>query len=261
MQRDNFQCVACGDKSSTLHVHHMKYCGKPWASPLGDLQTLCEQCHSRLGEHPKAGVFWWKGGQDGRPVVGIWWCPKCKGGVFIEKDSWHKCAKCLAWDTNSYTDCGYVLEQGLTVIEEPAIVAAKPRSMSWIKGVISKARVAGATEEQIWEAVFPGRQFPRGLFCAPQVGEWTTGASADAAVTKAAELAGGLAQDFVSLGTAKVFGSDVIELKFPANARSAVEFLSRREVRSSLEDSLQEVCGRRVTIEFVVSSRFETCEK
>lgn len=48
-QRDGFACVACGDKSSTLHVHHWYYeRGKdPWEAPDGDLETLCESCHEQ----------------------------------------------------------------------------------------------------------------------------------------------------------------------------------------------------------------------
>jgi len=49
MQRDNFMCIACGDRESTLNVHH-KYYKKnfePWDYPKESLVTLCQQCHER----------------------------------------------------------------------------------------------------------------------------------------------------------------------------------------------------------------------
>lgn len=46
LQRDDFTCQLCGDKKTELHVHHLKYIGAPWESPIEDLQTLCKTCHS-----------------------------------------------------------------------------------------------------------------------------------------------------------------------------------------------------------------------
>ena len=45
MQRDNFTCMACGDKESTLNLHHKEYHGDPWEAPDVSLETLCETCH------------------------------------------------------------------------------------------------------------------------------------------------------------------------------------------------------------------------
>lgn len=46
MQRDKFECWYCGDKESTLHVHHEEYIGdNPWDTPNKHLLTLCEDCH------------------------------------------------------------------------------------------------------------------------------------------------------------------------------------------------------------------------
>lgn len=45
MERDSFQCQCCGDKESTLNIHHLKYTKQPWDAPIGDLETLCEKCH------------------------------------------------------------------------------------------------------------------------------------------------------------------------------------------------------------------------
>jgi hypothetical protein len=47
LQRDDWQCFYCGDKKTTLHVHHVMYIGKdPWDTPPDCLMTLCEDCHS-----------------------------------------------------------------------------------------------------------------------------------------------------------------------------------------------------------------------
>ena len=50
MERDNFTCVACGDKDKTLNVHHGYYeKGKdPWEYPLETLWTVCERCHKTI---------------------------------------------------------------------------------------------------------------------------------------------------------------------------------------------------------------------
>ena len=46
LQRDNFRCVWCGSSEKELHVHHLKYNGKPWDVENVYLQTLCNECHS-----------------------------------------------------------------------------------------------------------------------------------------------------------------------------------------------------------------------
>jgi hypothetical protein len=45
--RDGFACRFCGNKESTLHVHHLQYqWGKdPWDYESGHLLTLCADCH------------------------------------------------------------------------------------------------------------------------------------------------------------------------------------------------------------------------
>ena len=45
--RDRWSCVACGEKSRTLHVHHLSYqAGKdPWEYSPDTLATLCRLCH------------------------------------------------------------------------------------------------------------------------------------------------------------------------------------------------------------------------
>lgn len=48
MQRDCFACRQCGDKTSTLNVHHMLYRknAEPWDYDPDLLITLCEACHA-----------------------------------------------------------------------------------------------------------------------------------------------------------------------------------------------------------------------
>ena len=47
LQRDDFACKKCRDKTSTLHVHHRRYLQgcEPWDVPNNVLVTLCEDCH------------------------------------------------------------------------------------------------------------------------------------------------------------------------------------------------------------------------
>lgn len=48
MQRDEFMCQYCGDKDSTLHVHHRIYKQdrKLWEYSGNELITLCDACHT-----------------------------------------------------------------------------------------------------------------------------------------------------------------------------------------------------------------------
>jgi len=66
MQRDDFACQHCGDKTTTLNVHHTSYRSgvDPWEYADEGLSTLCESCH--LAEHTKLTpmprtkeVGWW----------------------------------------------------------------------------------------------------------------------------------------------------------------------------------------------------------
>jgi len=47
LERDGWKCMSCGDKESTLHVHHIFYLSgkEPWEIPNGLLITFCERCH------------------------------------------------------------------------------------------------------------------------------------------------------------------------------------------------------------------------
>lgn len=48
MQRDDFRCQNCQDKTATLHVHHRFYLKnhEPWQYNDNALVTLCESCHA-----------------------------------------------------------------------------------------------------------------------------------------------------------------------------------------------------------------------
>ena len=54
MSRDKFKCLLCGDKTTTLNVHHLSYTGgkMAWEYPLSNFQTLCKTCH-KIAEHVK----------------------------------------------------------------------------------------------------------------------------------------------------------------------------------------------------------------
>lgn len=45
--RDSFTCLLCGDKDTTLHVHHKEYLPgrEPWQYEDDNFQTLCKHCH------------------------------------------------------------------------------------------------------------------------------------------------------------------------------------------------------------------------
>lgn len=45
-ERDNFSCILCQDKETTLNVHHERYLKNPWDANLSDLTTLCKYCHA-----------------------------------------------------------------------------------------------------------------------------------------------------------------------------------------------------------------------
>lgn len=48
LERDDFTCQNCADKTKTLHVHHLKYDGEPWEIDSHYLVTLCESCHKTI---------------------------------------------------------------------------------------------------------------------------------------------------------------------------------------------------------------------
>ncbi len=44
--RDNWGCRLCGDETTTLAVHHIKYTSpEPWTEPEANMVTVCDDCH------------------------------------------------------------------------------------------------------------------------------------------------------------------------------------------------------------------------
>ena len=52
MQRDNFTCTQCGNKSEIQNIHHWQYSKEPWSAKNQDLTTVCRSCHEEI-EHCK----------------------------------------------------------------------------------------------------------------------------------------------------------------------------------------------------------------
>jgi hypothetical protein len=52
MQAANFECENCGDKETTLNVHHKRYVRgrKVWEYENWELEVLCENCHGHKHE-------------------------------------------------------------------------------------------------------------------------------------------------------------------------------------------------------------------
>jgi hypothetical protein len=100
MGRDGFACVCCDDKTTTLHVHHILYCGKPWNTPLRYMQTLCENCHKALGKHPKGGLGWVRMDYTERKrtvkvVAPVYvHCPECGSTDLQTDEENNSCASC-----------------------------------------------------------------------------------------------------------------------------------------------------------------------
>lgn len=48
LNRDDFTCRCCSDKTEELHVHHIKYNSNPWEADDEDLITVCKKCHTEI---------------------------------------------------------------------------------------------------------------------------------------------------------------------------------------------------------------------
>lgn len=105
LNRDGWKCCACGTSDSTLHVHHAFYDGDLWSVHEKWLQTLCEQCHKKLGPHPKGGVWW--SHDDLASAVCVAWCAICGCQSFKDKGSYFKCESC-SWRTDIYESVNMV---------------------------------------------------------------------------------------------------------------------------------------------------------
>lgn len=60
LERDNFTCLDCGDRTSTLHVHHLYYIkGRdPWDYPGWSMVTKCSVCHEETHSSPGSLELW-----------------------------------------------------------------------------------------------------------------------------------------------------------------------------------------------------------
>lgn len=56
LERDGWQCRACGNSKLTLHVHHCFYVKNqsPWEHDECYLKTFCESCHDRYHKAKEA---------------------------------------------------------------------------------------------------------------------------------------------------------------------------------------------------------------
>lgn len=56
LERDQFTCMSCFDKESTLHVHHKHYIfgNEIWDYTEDNFITLCENCHKEVTEIKKS---------------------------------------------------------------------------------------------------------------------------------------------------------------------------------------------------------------
>ena len=54
MQANDFSCEICGDKESTLNIHHKQYLKghEPWEYEADQLSCICQNCHSNHHESP-----------------------------------------------------------------------------------------------------------------------------------------------------------------------------------------------------------------
>ena len=74
LERDDYTCQICGSSSGIMQVHHItyKHCkGKAYNAPMGDLITLCEDCHAHDDgdhEHFFNGDYHIKAGEE-KPTV------------------------------------------------------------------------------------------------------------------------------------------------------------------------------------------------
>jgi ribosomal protein L37AE/L43A len=187
MERDNWNCVACGESKETLHVHHKRYCGDIWDSPTEDLQTLCNGCHMGLGPHPKAGVWYekiceinrkllvadnWHGRTESvekdAVAVAVQNCPQCGQHEFHAGDKILNCLSC-GWSmqlfqyTFLHTPATIVNpEQQRAKHEAEDRVKKKAHAYGQLKTWARKCREHGFSDGEIWMAAFPEHAVPLG---------------------------------------------------------------------------------------------------
>lgn len=62
LNRDNFSCSECNNKTDQLQVHHCYYVKNrsPWNYPNFSLMTLCSKCHSNKYNEEDTGITQWE---------------------------------------------------------------------------------------------------------------------------------------------------------------------------------------------------------
>jgi|APGre2960657373_1045057.scaffolds.fasta_scaffold39319_3 hypothetical protein len=188
MDRDGWKCVRCGDAESTLHVHHKRYCGNIWDSPLEDLQTLCAQCHASLGQHPKAGVWWQRigdlnkkdissstwGGKDNKPddsfvALAVQHCQACGSHEFTVIGESLVCYACK-WITNLFEHIylhapAHVVNENVVKkrADEEELERKRKHNIGQLRSWARKCREVGFTDADVFNAAFPEHAVPIGL--------------------------------------------------------------------------------------------------
>lgn len=114
LDRDGWRCVACSTTTSTLHVHHIRYGAQLWDGAPEDFQTLCEECHSDLGPHPRGGVFWKHIASRNLTVFRAVHCPKCAASLPDGPDG-ERCEKCGHHVTPRYRSRSFTIVGGRKV--------------------------------------------------------------------------------------------------------------------------------------------------
>jgi hypothetical protein len=188
MERDGWKCVACADAASTLHVHHKRYCGNIWDSPLEDLQTLCSHCHAGLGQHPKAGVWWqrikdldkkdiWSstwGGKSNKPdesavALAIQHCQSCASNEFTVVGETLVCYSCkftvkLFEHVYLHRPAHVVNENEVKQrAEQEEVQRKRKHNIGQLRSWARKCREVGYTDADVFGAAFPEHAVPLGL--------------------------------------------------------------------------------------------------
>jgi uncharacterized Zn finger protein (UPF0148 family) len=184
MQRDQWVCVACGDDKSTLHVHHKRYCGNIWDSPIADLQTLCGSCHMSLGQHPKAGIWYARVGEIAKEMrtartwndeisadvvaMAIEHCPSCGHLFFDTTDDAMFCNSC-GWSLGLRQH--FFLHAPAKLVnkehekkrrEEEDAERKKKQALGMLASWAKKCRRYGFSDADLWSCAFPEHAIPFG---------------------------------------------------------------------------------------------------
>ena len=229
MERDDFQCVACNSKTNELHVHHKRYKGQPWQAKDDDMQTLCVKCHTALGPHPKAGIWY-----DGVGCIHVDHCPACKRNDWMVMDDSVCCVadKCYGFKFDDIVKRASVVRVRFLTFEWwPTKQAAQTQK------TVKKKQVKQTAYEPIYSTCADGRPIEGKVQI---VFMWRN----------AAELVGGLAYDFAMMAeqvTAKTLpDNDCISfvVRFPEAARAATRFMKRNEIHKQFCNALLETCHK-----------------